>query len=107
MAGASANYGCSKCTEKADTVDNRKHYLQNNTDAPLRTKESTIFFGQLAATYPSFSSVCGVKGLSVLGALTKFDFVRDCVIDSLHHLYLHVVKDVFELWFSDEYQVCT
>jgi hypothetical protein len=47
--------------------------------------------------------VCSVKGLSPLVLCTKFDYVRDNVIDSMHHLYLHIVKEMLDLWFNDEY----
>lgn len=97
-------YGCSKCIEKAQIVDRHKQYLQHDSDAPLRTKDSTVLFSQIAQANPNVGSVCGVKGLSPLVMCDEFDYVRDNVIDSMHHLYLHVVKEMLELWFSEELQ---
>lgn len=57
------------------------------------------------ATYPSFTSVCGVKGLSPLSTLDNFDYVEDCVVDSMHHIFIHVVKETMTLWFSEDYAV--
>jgi len=51
--------------------------------------------------------VCGVKELSPLCLPEAFDYVTNSVIDSMHHLYLHVVKEMVELWFGEEYQDTT
>lgn len=105
LTGASGNFGCSKCIEKANVVDRCKQYLFNRKDAPKQTKENTIFFAQMAHTYTAYQSICGVKGLSPLAVVDKFDYIADCVIDSMHHIYMHVVNDIMQLWFNEEYQV--
>lgn len=84
--GTCAIFGCSKCLAKALIVDHCRQYLQHTTDAPKRTKENSIFFAQMAHTYITYTSVCGVKGLSLLSILDKFDYISDCIIDSIHYI---------------------
>lgn len=104
LAGPASSFGCSKCLEKCTTVDRHKQYLQHRTDAPLRTKQNTIFFAQIAHSQ-GINSVCGVKGLSPMATVPNFDYLLDGVVDSMHHIYLHVVKEMLDLWFGEEYQV--
>jgi hypothetical protein len=100
-------FGCSRCLEKAITVDHCKQYLQHTTTAPLRTKDNSIFFARMAQQYDAYDSVCGVKTPSICAKLTEYDYAADCVIDPMHHLYMHVVKDMLTLWFSEKYEVHT
>lgn len=51
------------------------------------------------------NSFLGVIGLSVLILVPSFDYIRDCVVDPMHNLFLHVVPDFMEMWFSEKYKV--
>jgi len=44
-------------------------------------------------------------GLSILVLLNCFDYVVNAVIDLMHHLFLHMVPEMLDLWFSEEYKV--
>lgn len=40
-----------------------------------------------------------------MATVPNFDYLLDGVVDSMHHIYLHVVKEMLDLWFGEEYQV--
>jgi hypothetical protein len=105
-AGACCNFGCSRCLQKAKTIDRRKQYLDHDLEFGERTRENSIFFANALQQYEDYDSVCGVKGLSVWGMLQYYDYAKDCVVDPMHHIYLHVVKEMMDLWFSEKYSVC-
>jgi hypothetical protein len=87
------------------TVDRCKQYLGFNIISAERTRENSEFFARMAHEYDTYESVCGVKGLSIWSLLESYDYVKDCVIDPMHHIYMHVVKETMDLWFSEKYAV--
>lgn len=81
------------------------HYYKPESNAALRTKVNTVLCALILAANTAFKSFLGVKGLSILLMLKTFDYVVDSVIDPMHHLFLHVVPEILDLWFSEEYKV--
>jgi hypothetical protein len=96
------------CVEHSDYVqEDGYHYYKPESDAIKRTKVNTVLFALLLAANAALKSFLGVKGLSILLLLKTFDYVVDSVIDPMHHLFLHVVPEILDLWFSEEYKVRT
>jgi len=81
------------------------HYYPSSQECLLQNKISTVFAALVVRNTPAYMLFMGVNGLSILITLKKFDYVEDCVIDSMHHIFLHVVPEILNLWFSEEYKV--
>ena len=46
----------------------------------------------------------GIKGVSVLFLHSPFNIVKGIAIDSLHTLFLGVVKDLLKYWFDNSHR---
>jgi hypothetical protein len=86
--------------------DGFHYYKHNGTQQLLRTRTNALFAALYLTVWGRhLTSFLGVTGLSVLILVNLFDYIRDCVVDPMHNIFLHVVPNFMNLWFSDEYKV--
>ena len=107
LSGPSGLFPCSTCFMCAtyEAIDGF-HWFKNTKDKPLRSRTNTIINAMYLATWGvGMSSLGGVTGLSILVLLNLFDYIRDCVIDPMHNIFLHVVPNFLDLWLDEKYKV--
>jgi hypothetical protein len=108
FSGPCGRHGCATCAKKSEynQVDQYHYYHETGECALPRTRSNTLFAAIYLMTLGfNSNSFLGVTGLSVLILTNLFDYVRDCVIDPMHNLFLHVVPDLMDLWFDERWKV--
>jgi hypothetical protein len=84
---------------KPGSRGNIRVFPQKHPVPPLRTHEETAEFAQKAAE--SGKSVMGVKGISRLFFLPLFDAIKGMVPETMHSVWIGVVRQVVKLWMTD------
>ena len=96
--------GCGKCLHTGERVVQGAGTAQvYPLDHPLpqyRTHEQSLDFAIMAETEKT-GSVSGVKGLSLLYSIPKFNIVTGVLPEIMHALYLGVCRQFESLWFSN------
>ena len=86
-------YGCLKCLDKGEHINNRHLYLPTEPHTK-RTMAMMILYAAKALV--KGVSIYGVKGPSVLSE--HIDIVIHVVIDYMHCVLLGVVKQLLDMW---------
>jgi hypothetical protein len=91
-------HGCLYCEDPGVTLgnDHLHRYWPHQDSSVLRNRASLLKNAELAIR--SGTSVCGVKGPTVLTLHPSFDPVWGIVIDDLHGIFLGVTLKLLHLW---------
>lgn len=100
----SGEYSCNVCEIEGLTLilgprSQKRVFPFPEQEDPLRTKESMKELGLQALTDRVI--VKGVKGPSILDSIPECDISKCLVLDYLHLVLLGVVRQFFELWFTN------
>ena len=95
-------YSCNWCLHPGEMVPHRRGYAMKypilDEEPELRTEVGTL--NHLRVTLETLSPTFGVKNVSPLIELKKFDIINGFVPDSMHCIALEVVKQFSEYWLS-------
>lgn len=92
-------YGCQKCYIRGLRIQNTLTYpYQENLK--LRTSAETINFAKESVT--TNQDVYGVKGPTLLSSVVV-DFINTTAVDTMHCIYLNVIKRLMSIWFESEH----
>ncbi|CAG5090279.1 Protein of unknown function, partial [Cotesia congregata] len=92
MKGHNGTFGCCHCKIESKYFNRRRIYPFKPNLSPRTTKES-------------IDDVDGIKGPTVLTQIV-YDVFNTTVVDSMHCVYLGVVKRAFSLFFECSYSHC-
>lgn len=95
-------FGCMKCKIQSKNHGRTRVYRYKK-NIPLRTSEETVYQGIQA--HEQKKPCQGVKGPTIISKITH-DFIRTTAIDTMHCVYLGVVKSLFMLWFDVSHRNC-
>ena len=84
---------------KSGSLGNIRVFPQKHPAPPLRTHEETAELAKKAAE--SGKTVMGVKGISRLFFLPIFDAIKGMVPETMHSVWIGVVRQVVKLWMTD------
>ena len=89
-------FGCTFCYSKGEVnASTRTYPIENN--APSRTDNEIRY---MIEAHESQNKVRGVKGVSSFIKLKGFDLSRGVIVDSMHNIFLGVIKQHTELLLS-------
>uniref|UniRef100_A0A6V7KNG8 PiggyBac transposable element-derived protein domain-containing protein n=1 Tax=Bracon brevicornis TaxID=1563983 RepID=A0A6V7KNG8_9HYME len=96
--GATAYYGCERCTVEVKTCNKRR--VSSQLDCELRTKES--FRDQTHQGHHLKDAKTGEFLVSPLLTIPHFDPIKDFPLETMHLLNLNVMKNLAEKWMKLE-----
>lgn len=93
-------YGCQKCKTEGKQKEGLRVYPYED-ELDLRTDEKSGAFA-LQACEPPVEPVFGVKGPTLLH-LFVYNIIRTTVVDSMHCVFLEIVKKLLSIWFDPSF----
>ncbi|CAG5075212.1 Protein of unknown function, partial [Cotesia congregata] len=103
MKGHNGIYGCCKCKIKSQKEGKTRVFPYEEQMNPRATEE-TVQQGERA--FETGESVEGVKGPTTLSKIV-LDFIDTTSIDSMHCVFLGIVKQLMRLWLDSKFHKST
>jgi hypothetical protein len=99
-------FGCSWCEHKGEICKKGRGHVRVfplEACAVKRTHASIIQHATESINLPNVKHVMGVKTLSPVVLLSHFDMTRSFTVDSMHAVFLGVVKLYLDLWLNTKF----
>ncbi|CAF0831338.1 unnamed protein product [Brachionus calyciflorus] len=99
---SSGYFGCIKCYHQGTSVSykNGFHNIFESNQVENELRDNSKYLEDLANSKVTKSNVNGIKGETILMKLKFYKTIESTVIDSMHTIFLGVIKKLFRYWFE-------
>lgn len=98
------NFGCTFCKHPGVLVKvggSKQLRFISDINGAIRTVSETL--KEMKEAELLRKPICGIKGVSILTSIPKFNVIFGLPVDTMHSVFLGVVKSLAELWFDQKH----